>query len=450
MSVSQSKSNTVVIIGGGLSGLSALWHLQQQGFDQAVLFEKEARVGGLARSEVVDGFTFDYTGHLLHFRHEAIQALVRRVLGENLRQHARNSWIFSKGVYTRYPFQSNLYGLPVEVIKECILEFSRNACGRAIDALSTTVPEVIEYSNFGEWVQAAMGAGIARHFMIPYNEKLWTVPCHELTCEWMGRFVPRTTLKQLLDGAFEDRPDQQGYNASFVYPVSGGIEALPRAFADSLQNIHCGVELQALDLERKIARFSNGTELSYETLISSIPIPELIRRTEPVSAQIRSATAKLRWASVYNLNFGIQGNVSDKHWIYVPEPEWLFYRIGFPHNFSARQAPSGCSSIYVEIAYSGSKPLEKNGLAEIVKQQLAQMGVLEPNSRIVAQLHQDIPYAYVICDHQYHTNIELIRSYLKRHRVQTVGRYGAWEYASMEDAIAQGADAARQILEGRD
>src|SRR2546429_2035386 len=123
MKIGKAKNGKVVVLGGGVGGLSALWHLQKAGFNDSFLFEKESRVGGLTRSETVNGFTFDYTGHLLHFRNETVKKLVSNLLGENIHYVIRNSWIFSKGVFTRYPFQTNLYGLPSSVIKECILGF---------------------------------------------------------------------------------------------------------------------------------------------------------------------------------------------------------------------------------------------------------------------------------------------------------------------------------------
>src|SRR5262245_34612411 len=109
------KPKRVAILGGGLAGLSALWHLQKVGYENCFLFEKESRIGGLTRSEVVNGFTFDYTGHLLHFKDESIKKLVEDLLGDNIHYVVRNSWIFSQGTYTRYPFQTNLYGLPPAV-----------------------------------------------------------------------------------------------------------------------------------------------------------------------------------------------------------------------------------------------------------------------------------------------------------------------------------------------
>jgi UDP-galactopyranose mutase len=199
-------------------------------------------------------------------------------------------------------------------------------------------------------------------------------------------------------------------------------------------------------LDKKQARFSTGDIIRFERLVSSIPLPELIRLSANVPDEIRGAAAKLRCASVYNINLGINRDVSDKHWIYVPEPTWLFYRIGFPHNFSPRQAPAGCGSIYLEIAYSDNMPLEKTTAAKIAKRQLLELGILKTTDEILAEFCLDIPCAYVIYDHNYRKSMDLIHEFLKQHEVFLIGRYGAWEYTSMEDAIWQGAEMARVIL----
>ena len=147
-----STKHPTVVLGGGLAGLSALWHLQQAGQTDSHLFEKESRVGGLTRSEQLNGFTFDYTGHLLHFKNEAVKQLVSQLLYGNLHTITRNSWIFSKGVYTRYPFQTNLYGLPPEVIKECILGFvnarRNDAAGALNDGTRPDSPRLAAGTDF--------------------------------------------------------------------------------------------------------------------------------------------------------------------------------------------------------------------------------------------------------------------------------------------------------------
>ncbi len=159
----------VIILGAGLTGLSAAWHLQKNGIDTLV-FEKESEAGGLCRSKKVGGFTFDYDGHLLHFKHHYTFELIKDLLGDNLSGHYKSSWIYSCGRYTRYPFQANLYGLPPSIIKECLMGFIEvSKDGHNKDT-----------SNFLTWINKTFAKGIARHFMIPYSTKFWTVPPKEM------------------------------------------------------------------------------------------------------------------------------------------------------------------------------------------------------------------------------------------------------------------------------
>jgi protoporphyrinogen oxidase len=443
MIIGKAKRGKVVVLGGGLAGLSALWHLQKAGWENSFLFEKESRVGGLTRSETVNGFTFDYTGHLLHFRNDTVKELVSNLLGQNIHYVARNSWILSKGVYTRYPFQTNLYGLPSSVIKECILGFIKATAnghhGRFAKVCS-------DYVNFEEWIYSTLGSGIATHFMVPYNEKLWTVPLKELTCDWMGRFVPTTSLEQILDGALSDQSKNIGYNAQFGYPLKGGIESLPRAFARSLKNLYPEHEVVRLDLQKKRIVFKNKQTINFDALISSMPMPRLVKLISAVPSPVQKASDQLCFTSVYNVNIGVDRKVSDMHWIYFPEPEFTFYRIGFSHNFSPYQAPPGCGSIYAEVAYSPWKPLDKSQIVAKVRQDLLKAKILRKEDRLLAECCIDIPCAYVLYDQNYRQRVGLIRNYLRKNRIRTIGRYGSWEYSGMEDAIWQGKEAAEEIL----
>ena len=134
----------VIILGAGLSGLTCAHYLNKN----YSIFEKESRVGGLCRSERIDGFTFDYTGHLLHLKRDENKRLIKKLLGKNLFLQKRKSWIYSKRTYTKYPFQANIYGLPEEVIEECIsgLSKTRKSSNRQTVKLSNSS------SNFKEWI----------------------------------------------------------------------------------------------------------------------------------------------------------------------------------------------------------------------------------------------------------------------------------------------------------
>ena len=184
----------IIILGAGLAGLSAAWHLQRRGANCRI-FEKEPEAGGLCRSKKINGFTFDHDGHLLHFRHQYAFNLVKSILSENIAQHRRNSWIYTKGVYNHFPFQANLYGLPSAVVRDCLLGFIDSHRNHANHP---------EKESFLQWINRTFGKGIARHFMIPYNSKFWTVPPENLNCDWLEGFIPIPSLSQLIEGTIQE------------------------------------------------------------------------------------------------------------------------------------------------------------------------------------------------------------------------------------------------------
>ena len=107
----------VLVIGAGPTGLSAAYHLGRE----SLLLEQAERVGGWCRSVEDQGFTFDMAGHIMFSRDPYVHEMYERLLGDNVHWQDREAWIYSKQVYTRYPFQGALFGLPPEVIKECVV-----------------------------------------------------------------------------------------------------------------------------------------------------------------------------------------------------------------------------------------------------------------------------------------------------------------------------------------
>src|SRR5688572_5544996 len=217
----------VVILGGGLAGLSTAHFLTQPW----QLIEKSDRVGGLIKTEVIEGCYFDPTGHWLHLRDPEIRELVSRLwLPDQMVSIQRKAAVFSRGVFTRFPYQVNTHGLPAEVVAENLIGYVEAVYGEKGRALREREPR-----NFSEFILRYMGEGFAKNFMVPYNKKLWTVDPSELSAEWVGRFVPRPSLKEVVDGALGVGSDALGYNASFLYPREGGIEALARAMLAGLK-----------------------------------------------------------------------------------------------------------------------------------------------------------------------------------------------------------------------
>jgi protoporphyrinogen oxidase len=218
---SASELGDVVVLGAGLTGLSAAYYLREAGHRAVRLCEREGEPGGLVRTKTLsyEGYVykFDFTGHFLHLRDPEIKELIGKCIPVGLDFVERDAWIYSHGVFTPYPFQTNLHGLPLSVVNECLLGY---IAARAKDAGLGHEPP----ADFEEWILRGVGEGIAKYFMIPYNTKLWGVPPSEMTTDWMNRFVPPAPMEKVVAGALGLRDESAGYNASFQYPREGGIQ----------------------------------------------------------------------------------------------------------------------------------------------------------------------------------------------------------------------------------
>ena len=429
----------IVIIGAGLTGLSTAYHLEKNGFSDYKIFEKDSSFGGLCRSIVQDNFIFDYTGHLLHASDPYFQQLIADVVGfDNMNTVERRSFIYSHGVYTKYPFQSNLFGLPTNVIAECIEGFARRPIKKSKKILS-----------FHEWVIHNFGDGIAHHFFFPFQTKILSHNIKRVTSTWMGRFVPNTTLSQLIEGSIADKPAAHiGYNAHFVYPKIGGIEFWIKKLAAQLKNeIFINYEAQEINLREKRVVFSNGHAEPFDILINTMPLDRLLLKLKGNSAtpHLARTAHKLLCNSVINFNIGIgRENISTKHWIYFPETQFPFYRIGFPHNFSKNAVPAGCSSLYGELSYLRKPKVPVSNLISNALESTKKLLSFD-ESEIVTKKIIHIDHAYVFYDFWREKNLPKILARLENSNIFSIGRYGGWKYSSMQEAVLDGKKIAQEL-----
>ena len=263
-----------LVLGGGLAGLSAAWHLQRRG-RKVLVAEKEAGVGGTASSARRRGFVFDKTGHLLHLHTPYGRRLVLSLLRGNVRPLTRDARVFLKGRSTRYPFQANTYGLPEDVRADCLAGFLENVYrpGRPLG----------ERASFAAWSLRRFGSGICRHFMSPYNRKLWGVPLERLTADWQGRFVPAPEPREVLAGALLDQTKGFGYNAVFHYPRRGVSQSLADALAARLEpgTVRLGAAAERVDLGSRTARVRGLGEVRFDRLVNTAPLPEFLDLSGP-------------------------------------------------------------------------------------------------------------------------------------------------------------------------
>src|SRR6476620_7922239 len=330
-----SHGTSAVVIGAGPTGLSAAYHLGPD----AALIEQADRVGGWCRSIEDAGFTFDMAGHIMFSNDPYVHEMYQMLLGDNVHWQDREAWIFSKEVYTRYPFQGALYGLPSDVIKECIVGAIEARFGslnakkpaadqgangdytgperrgmfeplmkanaarkpRAYTGTDRRLPAIKGTPrNFEEFIYKVWGAGIAKHFAIPYNQKLWAVPLSEMETSWLGGRVPLPNLEEMIEGALSTVGKHMGPNARFGYPLRGGFQALMNGFLPHLAgDLRLNTRVTRVSPTEHTVTLADGSVLTYEHLISTMPLPALIRAmgTE-APADVREAAAGLRHVSV--------------------------------------------------------------------------------------------------------------------------------------------------------
>ncbi len=442
-----------IILGGGLTGLSAALHLE----GDWLLVERESRLGGLTRTDERDGFLFDHTGHWLHLRFEHTRALVEELLGDNLLEVERRSAIYSFGRTSPYPFQANLFGLPPEVVRECLMGLIEAKMAEAVDeARGGLRPSP---ANFQEYVERHFGDGIAKRFMLPYNTKLWGCKPTEITADWCSRFVPRPSLARVVEGALSPPQSELGYNTRFVYPATGGIETLVRRMAERLpeERILTGVALRELDWRHRRVTLSDGTVLGYRRIISSIPLSLLLASMRDLPAEIDIWTDRLRCTSLKYLNLGLDLPRDETraprlpfdgvHWLYFPEERFPFYRIGCASNAVASLAPPGAASCYVELS-NAHDVSEVDVLESVSRFLIDETRTLESRKQIVVAEFRRLSHGYVIFDEHYDPARAAVLPFLLQNGVCSTGRFGAWVYSSMEDALDDGIRAARRDGKG--
>ncbi len=426
----------VVIVGAGLAGLHCALTLKRN----YRMFERESRVGGLCRTELRDGFTIDHTGHYLHFKDQAIQTFVTRLLRGNLMAIKRNSWVYFKDVYTPYPFQAHLHGHDEKVRRDCVLgllraqEHNRSAGKRHEDA--------------EQWVRRTQGAGFAEHFMIPFNEKQFRTRLSNLLPVQWGRFLPRLNVEDIVRGCLQGSRTQIGYNTHPWHPRHGGIEALPRALAEELPiQVETDTGLIRVRWKERLAEFSGGLTVPYDVLVSTAPLPMLLGKLDPLPLGMARARARLRWIGVLTVHLCVKSpREHHRHWIYFPERKFSFYRFGIPSNINPADAPKGHGIISAEVSYiPGRRPADRDIVAR-VKRDLRSLNQLGPEKEIVDVYVADFPCAYVVFDHHYPQARGTAMRFLASNRILSIGRFGGWAYGGMEDALKEGKSVAEQIL----
>jgi len=421
------------ILGGGLSGLTLARLLQEQG-EEIVVLEAEPEYGGLCKSKTDQGFTFDTGGsHIIFSRDLEVLAFMRRMITGNEQRNNRATKIFYKQQFVKYPFENGLSDLPQEDRFFCINEFIKTL-------IAVEKGEIPAPVNFREWIYHTFGNGIAKYYMIPYNEKIWKYPTDKMSLHWVDGRIPRPPVEDIIKSAIGIDTEGYTHQAVFYYPLDGGIMALVRAIARPIEPcIKTGFRVTSITKSGEIWQISNGDQrIQADQCICTMPVQHLLSCLEGVSPEVKNAADALKYNSLVCVNIGINGSVPGISWFYVPDPAvGRTNRISFPSGYSRHVAPYGCSAILAEITHQPGDEvadLTDNELIIEVVDMLQSMQILHKDQIVYSSVERQ-PFAYVVYDLDYQKNTAIVMEYCREIGIPLVGRFAQFEYLNMDGCI---------------
>lgn len=424
-----------------MAGFGAAYRLQQQGIGtKPLMFDKNAYFGGHTASfDSGDGFIFDDGPHISFTKDERIQDLFAENIDgeyETVEAVVNNYW---QGHWIKHPAQCNLNGLPKELVVNVIRDF--------VQAEEKTIDEI---DNYKEWLYATYGETFAETFPMVYGKKFHTADAKDMDIDWLGPRMYRPKLTEVLEGALYNSTDDVHYIKDFRYPTNGGFSHYLEKFTD-LADIHLNHEVVEIDSAQRRLTFSDGKAFNYDEIISSVPLPDLIKLIKDVPLGITNAAEKLACSQCILVNIGIDRNdFTDAIWTYFYDTDIIFTRLSFPHKMSPNTVPDGCGSIQAEIYFSDKyQPLDTTpeDCIEPVIADLKRVGLLKEEDTVLHKSSSFIPYANVIFDLDRAEAVEKTHAYLDEVGVPYCGRYGEWGYLWTDEAFKSGERAAQQVLD---
>ncbi len=436
-------SLSIAILGSGMAGLGAASRLAESGV-RATVFEKRSRPGGHTRSfRSETGFVFDDGPHISFTKNQRLQELFAESVGgqyEIIHARVNNYW---KGHWIKHPAQCNLYGLPSELVSKIVEDFVH---ARAADLDESGPP-----ANYERWLLASYGKTFAETFPMAYGQKYHTLPAHQMSTDWLGPRLYRPDLEEVLAGALAETTEDVHYVDHFRYPSKGGFEAYLRLFLERA-TVECAKEVEVIDRGGRTIRFTDGSEIAVDAVVSSVPLPALVPRIRNAPSEVLEAASKLACTTCVTVNLGVgREDISEHHWTYLYDRELTATRLSFPHLLSPGNVPAGAGGIQAEVYFSEKyRPLEvsPDQLIEPVIADLRACGLLRQDDRILHADARPIEFANVIFDLDRHRALATVRSFLDDAGIATCGRYGEWGYHWTDESFESGEAAAQRVLDG--
>ncbi|MBR4199186.1 MAG: FAD-dependent oxidoreductase [Bacteroidales bacterium] len=411
-----------LIIGAGISGLSYAAKTP----NDYLIVEKDNEIGGYCKTIYSGDYVWDYSGHFFHFQRPEIKDYVMSRLDEkDILKVRKYTQIYYKGIYVDYPFQMNIHQLNKDEFIDCLYDLF-------------TIDDSTEVTSFKKMLFAKFGKSIAEKFLIPYNEKLYATDLDKLDVDAMGRFFPYADKEQIVRN-FKNSTNQS-YNSFFLYPRKGVIKIVESVASHvDKSKILLGEKLLSVDMKNKKAVTDKRT-IEYDNLISTMPFPVLM---DKCGVEYDKEVYSWNKVLVFNLGFDKKGPEKQNNWIYFPDRELVFYRVGFYDNIIGQDK----TSLYVEIGFDHeARDIDIDQLLDRTLSDLRKVGIIT-DQKLVASHPIMMDPAYVHITQRSEEDKARKKDLLKQSDVYSIGRYGSWTYCSLEDNIHEAFSLAKAVAE---
>lgn len=413
-----------VILGAGIAGISAAYHLKQKG-ENSVIFEKDNDWGGLCGFFEIDGFRFDRFVHFTFVKDEKIAELFAK--SSPLYAHPPVSYNYWRGCWLKHPAQNNLAPLPIEEKVKIIDSF-----------VNRPRKDVAEISDYAEWLRVQYGDYFAENFPFAYTRKYWGVEAKQLETKWVGNRLHVSPLPEVLRGAFAEQQENFYYTKFMNYPKKGGFRSIMNECRKGL-DIRLNKKAVRIDTAAKQVEFADGTVENYDNLISSLPLPEIIKMISDVPENVQNAAKQLRWTCGYQVSLGFnRPDVAKYLWFYIYDEDVPPARVYSPNLKSPDNAPEGCSSLQAEIFFAnGAKVVDKNIILQKTVEKLKEICQFNDSDVVVKDIRFE-PYANIIFTPEIYESRKVVREWLQAQGIKTIGRFGEWDYLWSHQAFESG------------
>ena len=414
-------------------------------------------VGGLARTIEYKGFRFDIGGHRFFSKNAEIEALWTDLMGERMRVRRRLSRIYYRGRFFKYPLEP-LEALrklgPIEAVR-CLLSYLRAQRDRQAPI-----------GTFEDWVVHAFGRRLYEIFFRSYTEKVWGVPCSEISAEWAAQRIKGLSFASLIRSFIPGRKLRSGGIKTLVerfrYPPHGPGEVWERV-ADLIEKksgvLRMGERL--VRVTHSAGRVTSVTTQSGEVLhahegdhfISTMPLAQLISSLDPPAPDEVIASARaLRYRDFITVAVILEReNVFPDNWIYIHDHRVHVARIQNYKNWSAEMVPDPRFTMlgleYFCFEGDALWSASDEELVAMAREELTTLGLVEA-SDVVDGVVVRQSKAYPMYDHSYRTNVSRVRNFLElaAGNLQVAGRNGMHKYDNQDHAMLTGLMAARNVM----